>query len=160
MLSAHLQAIALLIGANAAPVILSKLLRERPGVPLDLGYRLPDGQRLFGDHKTWRGLLTGIAVGALLSKVLGMPAWVGAGFAAASLLGDALSSAIKRRLHLRPGTEIPVLDQVGEALLPLILFAGELSLEPGGIAIVTTIFILLDLSVTRLRHAPWLDPAK
>ncbi len=157
MLSVHLQALVLLIASNAAPVVLSKLMRERAGTPLDFGYTLPDGERLFGDHKTWRGLFFGIAVSALVSSVLGVAAWIGVGFAAASLLGDALSSAVKRRMRLRPGTEVPGLDQIGEALLPLVLFADLLSLRFWGIVAVTVAFILIDLAMTRLRQAPWLD---
>src|SRR5690606_8901396 len=91
MSSAYLQALALLIAANAAPVVLSKLMRERTGTPLDFGCVLPDGERLFGDHKTWRGLFFGIVASTLVSGVLGLAAWIGAGFAAASLIGDALS---------------------------------------------------------------------
>jgi len=159
MSSAYLQALALLIAANAAPVVLSKLMRERTGTPLDFGCVLPDGERLFGDHKTWRGLFFGIVASTLVSGVLGLAAWIGAGFAAASLIGDALSSAVKRRMHLKPGTEIPGLDQIGEALLPLVLFAGELSLQYSSIAGVTVAFILLDMAVTRLRHASWLGRA-
>jgi CDP-2,3-bis-(O-geranylgeranyl)-sn-glycerol synthase len=157
MFSSHLQALALLIAANAAPVILSKLMREHAGTPLDFRLKMPDGERLFGDHKTWRGLLFGIGASALVGGLLGIEPWIGVGFAAASLLGDALSSAVKRRMRLRPGTEVPGLDQIGETLLPLFLFAGPLSLRYEGIAAVTVIFILFDLALTRLRQTPWLD---
>jgi CDP-2,3-bis-(O-geranylgeranyl)-sn-glycerol synthase len=157
MFSSHLQAFALLIAANAAPVVLSKLLREHAGTPLDFGLKLSDGERLFGDHKTWRGLFFGVAAGALVSGLLDIEPWVGVGFAAASLLGDALSSAVKRRMRLRPGTEIPGLDQIGETLLPLLVFAGPLSLRYGGIAAVTVVFVFFDLALTRLRQAAWLD---
>lgn len=47
-------------------------------------------------------------------------------------MADALSSAAKRRMHLEPGTEHVGLDQIGEALLPLALFARPLSLGLGG----------------------------
>src|SRR5512138_3548462 len=156
MFSAHLQALALLIAANAAPVVLSKLMRERPGTPLDFGCTMPDGERLFGGHKTWRGLFFGIAAGATLGGFLGIAPWIGVGFAATSLIADALTSAVKRRLRLRPGSELPGLDQIGEALLPLIVFADPLSLRCWGIAAVTVAFIFFDLAATRLRHAPWL----
>lgn len=160
MLSAHLQALALLIAANATPVVVAKLMRERAGVPLDFGMRLPDGERLFGDHKTWRGLVFGVAVTAIMSRVLGLSVWIGVGFAATSLLGDALSSAVKRRMHLKPGAEMPGFDQIGEAVLPLVVFSSVLSLQPWGIAVVTAVFAFFDLALTRLRHAPWLDPSR
>jgi CDP-archaeol synthase len=84
----ELHAFALLIAANAVPVIVAKLARERGAAPLDFGLVMPDGQRLFGSHKTWRGLLSGIAACALLALYLGIPVWVGAGFAAVSLAAE------------------------------------------------------------------------
>jgi len=78
-----IQAFALLVAANATPVIDAKLARQRCAWPLDCGFVLSDGERLFGAHKTWRGL----AGGALASTV------------AAGLMGYGGGSA--RRSHLR-----------------------------------------------------------
>src|SRR5437762_537552 len=36
------------------------------GPPIDLGRSLSDGQRIFGDGKTWRGLVGGTLAGAIL----------------------------------------------------------------------------------------------
>jgi CDP-2,3-bis-(O-geranylgeranyl)-sn-glycerol synthase len=81
---------------------------------------------------------------------------VGAGFGCASLLADALSSAAKRRMHLQPGTEYAGLDQLGEALLPLALFAGPLRLDWSGVCAVAATFTVLDIATARLRHRRWL----
>jgi CDP-archaeol synthase len=152
----ELHAFALLIAANAVPVIVAKLARERGVLPLDFGRVMPDGQRLFGSHKTWRGLLSGIAACALLALYLGIPVWVGAGFAAVSLAADACSSAAKRRMRLKPGSEVLGLDQLAEALIPLFIFAGPLGLQLAEIALVTACFVLLDTATARLRHRRWL----
>lgn len=149
-------ALALLIAANATPVIAAKLADERWSAPLDFGCVLADGERLFGSHKTWRGLVSGILAAVITAAVMGVPLWLGAGFAMASLLADALSSAIKRRMKLRPGTEYLGLDQLGEALLPLILFARALSLNAEEVAVATVVFSVLDVAVTRLRQRRWL----
>lgn len=149
-------ALALLAAANATPVIVAKLANERWAWPLDFGCVLPDGARLFGDHKTWRGLVSGMLASAIAAGLMGLPLWVGAGFALASLIADALSSAVKRRMKMRPGTECLGLDQLGEALLPLMLFAGPLALDAAEVALATIAFAVLDVAVTRLRQRPWL----
>lgn len=151
-----LHAFALLIAANAVPVIVAKLAGEHGVLPLDFGRVMPDGQRLFGSHKTWRGLLSGIAACALLALYLGIPVWVGVGFAAVSLAADACSSAAKRRLRLKPGSEVLGLDQLAEALIPLFVFAEPLGLQLAEIALVTTCFVLLDAATAGLRHRRWL----
>ena len=120
--------------------------------PLDCGLRFRDGRRLLGDHKTWKGLLAG-ALGCGLTAMLTGPGFaVGAGFGALSLAGDALSSAVKRRLALTPGTEIPLLDQLPEALLPSMVLAGALRLGAAEILASALAFLVLDLLVTRIRQ--------
>jgi hypothetical protein len=52
----EVRALALLIATNAVPVVVAKLARDRLAAPLDFGWVLADGERLFGSHKTWRGL--------------------------------------------------------------------------------------------------------
>jgi CDP-2,3-bis-(O-geranylgeranyl)-sn-glycerol synthase len=151
-----LQAFALLITANAAPVIVGKLARERASQPLDFGRVLPDGERLFGSHKTWRGLASGIVACAALAAYFDLPIWLGAGFAALSLLADAASSAVKRRLRLKPGSEVLGLDQLAEALVPLLVFCKPLGLQAGEITFVTVAFVILGAATARLRHRRWL----
>jgi CDP-2,3-bis-(O-geranylgeranyl)-sn-glycerol synthase len=151
-----LQAFALLIGANAVPVIVGKLAQGRASAPLDFGRVLPDGERLFGSHKTWRGLASGIVACALLAVWFDLPVWLGAGFAALSLFADACSSAVKRRMRLKPGSEVLWLDQLGEALVPLLVFSGPLGLQAGEISLVTASFVALDAATAGLRHRRWL----
>lgn len=151
-----IRALALLLAANAVPVIVAQLARGRWSAPLDFGYVMPDGERLFGSHKTWRGLLAGTLAGAAVGALFDLSLEVSAGFAATSLVADAVSSAAKRRMHLQPGTEYVGLDQIGEALLPLILFARPLSLGLAEIAGVALTFTVLDIATARLRHRSWL----
>lgn len=151
-----LQAFALLIAANAVPVIVAKLARGRASAPLDFGRVLPDGERLFGSHKTWRGLASGIVACAVLAVWFDLPVWLGAGFGALSLFADACSSAVKRRMRLKPGSEVLWLDQLAEALVPLLVFAGPLGLQAGEISLVTACFVALDAATAGLRHRRWL----
>jgi CDP-2,3-bis-(O-geranylgeranyl)-sn-glycerol synthase len=113
---------------------------------------LRDGRRLFGAHKTWRGLVAGMAACTLIGWALG-PGWlVGCGVGAAALAGDALSSTVKRRLNRPPGTEIPGLDQLPEALLPLLIFHAPLGISIEVAFALTLVFTMLDLVFTPLRH--------
>jgi CDP-2,3-bis-(O-geranylgeranyl)-sn-glycerol synthase len=120
--------------------------------PLDFGYRLKDGERLFGEHKTWRGLLAAIAVCSITSLLVGVGYLVGAAAGLLAIAGDATSSAIKRRLGRPPGAEVPGLDQVPEALLPLLVLRQPLGLSFASVIAVTLIFAVLDVATTPLRH--------
>jgi CDP-2,3-bis-(O-geranylgeranyl)-sn-glycerol synthase len=131
---------------------MSLMLGRRLAAPLDFGLELPDGKRLFGAHKTWRGLAAGIFACALAAPLVGLDVASGAAFGAAALLGDALSSAIKRRLALEPGAEVLGLDQLPEALLPLVLFAEPLRIGAVEIAVVALAFMGLDLLAAPLRR--------
>lgn len=93
------------------------------GRPIDLGRSLPDGRRVLGDGKTFRGfvgaLLTGTALGMLvmnpLAPVFGMPRFTVAAAAALSggaLLGDMGASFLKRRIGMARGGMAPGLDQL------------------------------------------------
>jgi hypothetical protein len=113
---------------------------------------LKDGQRLFGSHKTWRGLLAGGATSGIVAAILGPGFLLGAAFGATTLAGDALSSMIKRRLGREPGAEIPLLDQVPEAMLPLAVFGPTLGLGFLAMVGVTLAFTLLDIAATGFRH--------
>jgi CDP-2,3-bis-(O-geranylgeranyl)-sn-glycerol synthase len=148
------RALFLIVVANFVPWAVSQTLGRRWSAPLDLDAVLPDGQRLFGGHKTWRGLIAGTIACALVAAVVGPGFAIGAGVGALSLAGDAISSAIKRRLQLEPGTEIFGLDQLPEALLPSVVFAGPLGLNGFEITVVALVFLALDLLVTRIRHRP------
>ena len=151
------RALTLLVTANAVPVVVGKLVNERWAWPLDFGYVLPDGERLFGSHKTWRGLISGIVAATAAAELMDLPWSVGAGFAAVSLLADALSSMVKRRMKLVPGADSLGLDLLGEALLPLVLFAGALSLKPVQVIIATLVFVMVNVASARIRHRPWLQ---
>jgi outer membrane lipoprotein SlyB len=145
-------ALLLICTANTTAWVAGRLFRGRWAAPLDFGVVLGDGQRLFGSHKTWRGLLAGAAGSGLVAAALGPGFLLGAAFGATSLAGDALSSTIKRRLRREPGTEVPLLDQVPEAMLPLAVFGPSLGLGFLAMVGVTLAFTLLDVAVTGFRH--------
>ena len=146
------RALLLVMVANVLPWAASRVLPRLWTAPLDCGLRFHDGRRLLGDHKTWKGFLAGTLGCGLTAILTGSGFAVGVSFGALSLTGDALSSAVKRRLALAPGTEIPGLDQLPEALLPCIVLAGVLGLDSWELLAAALGFLLLDLLVTRIRQ--------
>jgi CDP-2,3-bis-(O-geranylgeranyl)-sn-glycerol synthase len=100
--------------ANAAPVALGG------GPPLDGGEKWLDGKPFLGSHKTLRGCIVGVLAGLLIGFLQGNAlAGVTQGFGA--ILGDLLSSFLKRRWDLAPGASAPVLDQLDFIVVAIIL---------------------------------------
>jgi CDP-2,3-bis-(O-geranylgeranyl)-sn-glycerol synthase len=145
-------ALLLLICANLLPWAAGRLLGAYWSAPLDLGTCLHDGRRLLGAHKTWRGLAAAIAGCALAAEVVGLQWWIGALFGALSMLGDSISSWWKRRRGYAPGRETFGLDQLPEALLPLIVLRIPLGLAWVDVALAAAVFAALDILSTRVRH--------
>ncbi len=116
--------------ANTAPPLLARLL-PRWRLPLDLG-RTWKGRPLLGRNKTWRGLLGGTILGALLFLLqqrlplfgefyASLPWYAGLLLAAGALVGDAAESFAKRRLARRPGSPWLPWDQLDFSLGALLL---------------------------------------
>ena len=146
------RALLLIIVANSVPWVAGRVLGHHWSASIDSGVVLGDGERLLGSHKTWRGLVAGTLASGLVGAFTGLAFAMGAGVGAVSLVADALSSAVKRRFRLAPGTEVLGLDQLPEALLPLLIFAPALSIGALEIVAATAAFLILDVLVTRLRH--------
>lgn len=128
--------------ANASPTILGG------GKPIDLGKKFIDGKRIFGDHKTIRGLIAGITTGTLtgpLLYLLGAETNLLNSFLRALLLsigthiGDLTGSFIKRRINLKPGESAPILDQLSFLVFALVL---STPLYPIDITMITTLIVI------------------
>jgi CDP-diglyceride synthetase len=149
------KALTLLGGAHTAPWAVGRLLGNRLAAPIDAGVTLGDGRRLLGDHKTWRGAVAAILTCAPGAALLGYSVGLGIAFASLALAGDAASSLIKRRLRLEPGAEFPGLDQIPEALTPLLALSTPLGIAAGTVWALTGVFTLADLAAMPLRrHRP------
>lgn len=121
------------------------MLRNRFASPLDCGARFLDGRPLLGPSKTWRGYLFAIPITIAFALIEGLDMGTGLVFSLAVLLGDSLTSFIKRRIGLASGGHAPGLDQVLESLLPLLVVQHTFSLALSGILWVVIAFILIDL---------------
>lgn len=129
--------------ANMAPVVLAKVI-PRWNAPIDGGRKRDDGTRLLGDGKTWRGLIGGSVIAALVAWLQARyflfserltdfgvtetgtwlaPLVIGFAFGLGALVGDAVKSYFKRksgRARGRPWVGPDQLDFVVGGLL----FAG------------------------------------
>lgn len=148
----------MLLAANAAPILLARILGDRWGQPVDGGLRLCDGRPLFGASKTWRGIVVGLATCALAAALLGYGAAFGVLFGGASLLGDLCSSFIKRRLGIASSGMAIGLDQIPEALLPLLVCRDVLRLDGTAIWILVALFLVGSLVLSRVMY--WLGVRK
>jgi CDP-2,3-bis-(O-geranylgeranyl)-sn-glycerol synthase len=132
------------------PILAKNMLRDRFSGPLDRGLKLRDGYPLFGKSKTLRGLVSSVACTSIAAPLLGLAWPIGAMLAAASMTGDLLSSFIKRRLGLQPHAQASGLDQIPEALLPLLLVRHPLYLTAADVALLVAAFIVAEVGLSRV----------
>lgn len=119
----------ILIVANAAPLLSAEFCPKGRRRPLDNGRKLADGNPMLGENKTLWGLLSGIGAGGILSLIFGLPLVIGFLIPGVSLLGDLLTSFIKRRFGLAEGETAYLLDHLLEGALPLLLCKGLFSIS-------------------------------
>ncbi len=128
--------------------------------PIDLGKKFPDGNRIFGAGKTFRGFFFGTAVGTAVAFIINYffpqqsvmltPNYPLLGFllALGAILGDLAGSFIKRRMGMEAGKPAFLLDQLdfvaGAVVLGLPLYI------PGIFAL--AIIALVTLFVHRLSN--------
>lgn len=136
--------------ANLAPILLFRLSGRQPGARLDGGLDFFDRRPLLGPSKTVRGVAAAVVAVALVAPLLGFSPYLGAVVGGCSMLGDALSSFCKRRLGIPESAKAIGLDQIPEALLPLLVVADSLSLSAVQIAVVTLAFFALEIPTSRL----------
>ncbi|MBN1323274.1 MAG: CDP-2,3-bis-(O-geranylgeranyl)-sn-glycerol synthase [Methanotrichaceae archaeon] len=97
------------------------------GAPVDLGKNFLDGRRIFGNGKTMRGMVFGTSCGLIaglvqnyMAPALGLPGFgdgwsalpVLLGLSLGSMLGDLTASFLKRRLGMKRGDSLFMVDQL------------------------------------------------
>jgi hypothetical protein len=147
---AILQLLVLLSVANGAPVLAKKLFGSTLAQPIDGGVRFIDRRPLLGGSKTIRGVVISVTLTA--APLLGLELSTGAVVGAAAMAGDLLSSFAKRRLHLPPSSRATGLDQIPEALFPLLACRGSLSLTLADIVIGVLAFFGGEVLLSRVFY--------
>ncbi|MCL5788615.1 MAG: CDP-2,3-bis-(O-geranylgeranyl)-sn-glycerol synthase [Candidatus Marsarchaeota archaeon] len=148
--------------ANASPVLLG------PGHPVDFGRVMGDGRRVFGDGKTFEGLVLGLSAGVFIG-VSEATFWAPQAFAvyaaalsAGALLGDLAGAFVKRRLGLRRGAPAPLLDQLDFVLGAYLVSAAASAASGSGFRVFGDVLPLstqLDVVLTSLYLVPLLHLA-
>lgn len=149
--------------ANAAPLFACRL----PGLkhwntPIDFG-KTWRGQPLFGTNKTWRGLIFGTIIAALvgfiqyrvitnsiesISFILVTTAAMGFG----ALAGDAIESFFKRQVGVKPGEKWFPFDQIDYIIGGLLAVAPFVSLSLDDVLRVGILYFGLHLVVSYIGY--------
>lgn len=162
--------------ANVSPVLANKFpLLHRWKTPLDFG-KSWRGKRIFGDNKTWRGLLFGVAMAVLTIWIqqriwwhasldneflneagrlmhFGRNFWlVGTALGLGALAGDALESLVKRRKNVPEGHTWFPFDQIDYILGGLVLVAPFVRLTFNGYALVIVLWTGIHLIASYLGY--------
>lgn len=159
--------------ANVAPVLANKMpVLGSWQTPLDFGHHFR-GQRLFGAHKTWRGLITGLIVGTLTLwlqvSLCQHSAWLvrvsqpldyatlpilrlGLLMSFGALAGDALKSFFKRQVGVPSGHSWFPFDQLDYIVGGLLLSAFVVRLPAVLYAWTVVIYFLLHLIFSYLGY--------
>jgi len=143
----------LIVVANASPILAAYIMRDRFDYPIDAGFVLFDGQRIFGKSKTVRGIVAAIGLTTGAAIIIGHPAICGILIGAYAMLGDVTSSFLKRRMQLPSSSQALVLDQLPEALLPTMILAPNIGLATGGVATVVSAFFLTALILSPILYS-------
>jgi len=138
-----LKIVAFILLVNFLPFAASIICEERFSRPIDGGLLWRDGRPLLGSHKTFRGLLSGVLGGVIISPMLQISWSVAAGAALLSMSGDLLSSFIKRRLNYPSGKPVPVFDHFFESLFPLLFLDNFLQLRLWHLTAILLSFIIV-----------------
>ncbi|MEM2099211.1 MAG: CDP-2,3-bis-(O-geranylgeranyl)-sn-glycerol synthase [Candidatus Bathyarchaeia archaeon] len=145
--------------ANAAPVLAGG------GLPLDFGKNFFDGKRLFGKNKTFRGFFFGWAIGIIVGLIEGVlfnyPLLLSVFSPLGALMGDLAGAFLKRRLDIKPGGLLPVVDQVdfvvGALLFSLPFYMVNLELAIVVILVTPPIHLFTNFLAykLKLKSNPW-----
>ncbi len=130
-----------LLWVNFLPPLANLIWGHRFNTPIDGGRLWFDHHPILGGHKTIRGVLFSLLGGTVVAPLLGVPFHIAAVTALLAMLGDLLTSFIKRRPNLPCGWECMVLDQLFESLLPTLFLKGILQLSWLQVLLVLLCFI-------------------
>jgi len=146
------QLLFLIIVANGAPILGTALLGKWCAWPVDGGCILADGYRLLGDSKTWRGILLAMTATAVMAWLLDLPTYMGLTIGSFAMLGDIVSSFIKRRLGMASSSMALGLDQILESLLPLLAVKHAFEIDSPVILEMVAGFMVLELALSRVLY--------
>jgi hypothetical protein len=143
----------LLLLANGTPLAVRKVLGSRLAYPVDADHEFIDGRPLFGPAKTLRGVFCAVAMTTIAAPLVGIDWRIGLLVGSLAMAGDLFSSFLKRRLGRSPSSPVVGIDQIPEALFPLLACMPPLALSLGDVAIGVALFFVGGLVVSRVLYA-------
>jgi CDP-2,3-bis-(O-geranylgeranyl)-sn-glycerol synthase len=146
------QILGLLLVANGAPIIARELLGDRGNWPLDFGWVFFDRRPLLGPSKTIRGLVAATGASGCAALLFGYDFAVGAYVGLLAMIGDLLSSFLKRRLRIASSDSALGLDQGLEVLVPLLVMQEQWALRLSDILALLAAFFIVDVALSRLLY--------
>jgi len=144
------QLLTLLGVANGTPILVDKILGKYLASPVDGGLAFVDGRPLLGASKTLRGLAFSVVATSAVAPLIGLPWRIGTLVGVMAMVGDLLSSFLKRRIGIPPSGRALGLDQIPESLLPLLACMLFLPLTALDVLLATLIFFAGALLLSRL----------
>ena len=148
----ELKLLFLLLIANGSPILARLVFGKRFSFPVDFGWCLKDGFPVFGSSKTFRGLSSAILVVTGFTVLFGFQWQTGLLIGFWAMLGDLFSSFVKRRLGMAPSSMAFGLDQIPEALFPLIAVSSIVGFEWWQIAYLVVLFVVTELVLSRILY--------
>jgi len=158
--------------ANGAPVLAAVLPKLRDyNAPIDAGKSFR-GKRIFGEHKTWRGLAAGIVaatIGTTLQWALAQNTAINTYFAPLDyahvpflllgvlfgigvIAGDAIESFFKRQIGIKPGHSWFPFDQIDYILGGALAVAPIMHLTLLQYVWVLALWLIIHIVVTYLGY--------
>jgi len=148
----YLQLLFLIIVANGSPIIGRWFMNGYWEMPIDGGAVFIDGRPILGTSKTYRGLAFSL-VGTLLAGALVGLSWkISLIVSALAMVGDCLSSFVKRRFGYPSGAKALGLDQIPEILFPMLGLWNVLNLSVLGLGLTVVIFVFAELVLSPIGH--------
>ncbi len=144
----YFQLLLLLLVANGAPIVARWIFQDRFDFPIDGRARFFDGRPILGASKTFRGVLSSLFMTTLAAVLLGFSLSVGWWVGVYAMLGDGLSSFLKRRWGMVSGAKALGVDQIPESALPLLGMWNSLNLTFVGILVTISLFFVLELALS------------
>ena len=121
-------------------------------MPIDGGALFIDGRPILGTSKTYRGLACSL-VGTLLAGALMGLSWkISLIVSALAMVGDCLSSFVKRRFGYPSGAKALGLDQIPESLLPMLAMWNVLNLSVLGLGLTVVIFVFAEQGLSFIGY--------
>ena len=148
----YLQLLFLIIVANGSPIIGRWIMNGFWEMPIDGGAVFIDGRPILGTSKTYRGLACSLVGTVLAGALVGLSWKISLIVSLLAMVGDCLSSFVKRRFGYSSGAKALWLDQIPESLFPMLAMWNVLNLSVLGLGLTVMGFVVVELVLSPIRY--------